>query len=175
MMKKGDVHLKVRVAVVDKKTGEESQVFVDDEHGGTVQLSQLICAQLLLSTQTTVVKDTGNTARTVSANSTITAVNVVAGTGGTTAAVTDYVLGAPVANQQGNQTATVSAVNTSTDVFTVTANMAAPSSGTTVYKEVGVQIVTGGFTFQAARDYNAGGWSVDTVHYLAVTYTVTIS
>ena len=175
MMKKGDVHLKVKVAVINKETGKEEQVFVDDEHGGTVQLSQIICANVLGATQTTVVKDTGGVARTVTAGTGPTLVQVVAGTAGSAAAVTDYTLNTQVGSTQGAQTATVGTVNTSTDVFTVTANMAAPGSGTTVYKEVGIYVTISTFVFCIARDYNSGGWSVDTLHYLAVTYTVTIS
>ena len=154
---------------------DESQYFVDDVHGGTVQLSQLMCANLFATTQTTVVKDTSNTARTVSANSATSVIQIVAGTAGTTAAVTDYQLNTQSASTQGAQTATVSAVNTSTDVFTLTANMAAPGSGSIVYKEVGIYLTCATYVFCVARDYNGGGWSVDTTHYLAVTYTVTIS
>lgn len=173
--KKGACHLKVNVAVVDKVTGQRSQEFEDDVHGGTVQLSQLLCANILGATQTTVVKDTGNTARTVSANSATSIIQMVAGTAGTTAAVTDYALTTQSSSTQGAQTATVSAVNTTTDVFTVTANMAAPGSGTIVYKEVGIYLTCATFVFCIARDYYSAGWSVDTTHYLVVTYTVTIS
>ncbi len=174
--KQGKVHIKVQVDVVNKKTGKVEKRWIDNYNGGTVQLSNLIAANIFGAAQTSVCKDTGGTAtRTVAANSATSAWQIVAGTGGTTAAVTDYVLGTQVANQQGIQTPTVSAVNTSTDVFTLTANMAAPSSGTTVYKEVGIYVTAATYVFCVARDYNSGGWSVDTVHYLAVTYTVTIS
>ena len=174
--KKGNVHIKCHVAVVDKETGEKSQVFEDDTHGGTVQLSNLICANILGAAQTSVCKDTGGTTtRSIPANSATSAWQIVAGTAGTTAAVTDYQLNTQQGSTQGAQTPTVNAVNTSTGVFTVTANMAAPGSGTIVYKEVGIYVTANGFVFCIARDYNGSGWSVDTTHYLAVTYTVTIS
>lgn len=172
---KGKLKVAIRVSVKDKNTNEESQVWTDEHDIGTVQQTQIFEAQLLNKTQTTAVKDITGTAETVSANSTISAVDVVAGTGGTTAAVTDYVLGAQSSDGQGSQAATVNAVSTSTGVFTVTANMSAPSSGTIVYHEVGITITIGSYTFLITRDYNGTGWSVDTTHYLAVTYTITPS
>ena len=172
----GSLKFNLRVAVVDKETGEESQVYVKENDVGDVQLTQMMCANLFDTTQTTVVKDTGGTARTVSANTAITGVNIVAGTGGTTAAVTDYQLGAIVSSPAGagTQAATVGTVNTTTGVVLLTANMNGPSS-TTTYKEIAIYVTTASYTFQVARDYYSSGWPVSTTQYLAVTYTITPS
>jgi hypothetical protein len=175
--KQGKVHVKCRVAVVNKETGKEEEVWIDNYHGGTVQLSNLIAANILGAAQTSVCKDTAGTAtRTVAANSATSAWQIVAGTAGTTAAVTDYQLNTQYTTVAGcgAQTPTVNAVNTSTDVFTVTANMQGPPA-TVVYKEVGIYVTAATYVFCIARDYNSGGWSVDVLHYLAVTYTITIS
>ena len=165
---------RVRVSVKSILTGEESQVQEWDDPG-SVQLMQILEANLLDSAQGAVVKDTGGTSRSFSANTSITGINVVAGTDTTAAAVTDYKLNAQSSNGQGSQAGTVGSVNTTTGVFTVTANMSAPSSGSIVYGEVGLQVTTASYTFSIARGTTGGTWSVDTVHYLAVTYTQTPS
>ena len=170
----GAIKLKVEVAVVDYKTGERSQVWRKTCDVGTVQFMQCIAATIFATVQTTVVKDTGNTARTVASGAAFTVQQVVAGTAGTTAAVTDYQLTTQSASTQGAQTATIGTVNTSTGVMLITANMAAPAS-TIVYKEIGLYATAGTYVFCLARDYNGSGWSVDTSHYLAVTYTLTPS
>jgi hypothetical protein len=170
----GKVKLDVEVAVVDKNTGERSQIYKGPDPG-TVQLSQLMCANILNTTQTTVVKDTTNTARTVSANTAITGVNIVAGTGTGAGAVTDYTLSAKSATGQGTKAGTIGAVNTTSGAFTITANMDAPSGSTIVYGEIGIEVTTASYSFLIARGTTGGTWSVDTSHYLAVTYTITPS
>jgi hypothetical protein len=170
----GALKFNLRVSVVDKETGEESQVFEKIGDVGDVQLVQMLCAQLFNTTQTSVVKDTGGTLRTISAGNATTAVYIVAGTGGTTAAVTDYQLGTQATGSTGNQTATVNAVSTSAGTVTLTANMQGPASNTT-YHEVGIYIANSSYTIQVARDYNSTGWAVTTTQYLAVTYTITPS
>jgi hypothetical protein len=171
----GAIKLTVEVAVVDKVSGERSQVKKKVCDVGTVQFMNLIAANVFASAQTSVCKDTGATAtRSVPANSACTTIQVVAGTAGTTAAVTDYMLTTQSASTQGAQTAVIGTVNTSTGVMLITANMAAPGS-TIVYKEIGIYLTANAFIFCVARDYNGSGWSVDTSHYLAVTYTLTPS
>jgi len=171
---KGAIKLKVEVAVVDIKTGERSQIKEKLCDVGTVQLMQAICATIFASVQTGVVKDTDNTARTIASGADFTVQQVVAGTAGTTAAVTDYQLTTQSGGTQGAQTATIGVVNTSTGVVLITANMAAPASEIT-YKEIGLYVTAGTYVFCLARDYNGTGWVVDTSHYLAVTYTLTPS
>jgi hypothetical protein len=172
----GALKFNLRVSVIDSETGEESQVWEKIGDVGDVQLVQLICAQIFATSQSSCVKDTGGTLRTISAGSSVTAVQIVAGTGGTTAAVTDYQLGTIVSSPAGagTQTATVNTVSTTAGTVTLTANMNGPSSATT-YKEVGIYVTIATYTVQVARDYNSGGWSVSTTQYLAVTYTITPS
>jgi hypothetical protein len=170
----GNIKLSYRVAVVDKNTGEESQVY-EGPDPGTVQLSNLMCANIFNTAQTSVCKDTGGTTtRTVGANSATSVVQIVAGTDATGAAVTDYKLNAQSAAGAGAQTATVNVVNTGTGVFTLTANMAAPASQI-VYAEIGIYLTCATYVFCVARGTAGGTWTVDTSHYLAVTYTVTPS
>lgn len=171
---KGALKLMVEVAVVDKITGLRSQVKRKMCDVGTVQFMQLIAGTVFNTTQSNVIKDTTNTTRTHTAGDNITAVNVVAGTAGTTAAVTDYQINTKSGGGQGTQTGSVGAVNTGTGVLQITANMAAPGS-TIVYKEIGIECVANTYNYLVARDYNGTGWSVDTSHYLAVTYTLTPS
>lgn len=171
----GNIKLSYRVAVVDKVTGEESQVY-EGPDPGTVQLSNLICANILGAAQTSVCKDTGGvTTRSIPANSATSAWQIVAGTDTTGAAVTDFALNAQSSGGQGAKTPTVNVVNTGTGVFTVTANMDAPSPSTILYGEIGIYVTANTFVFCIARGTAGGTWSVDTSHYLAVTYTVTPS
>lgn len=185
----GALKFQVEVAVMDKATGKVSKIprkwwqiwkpkLVDNiwrKKGdvGDVQFVQLIAAWLG-SAQSSCVKNTSGTAESISAGATPTAVNVVAGTGGTTAAVTDYTLGAQVSGGPGSQTATIGAVNTTTGVLQITANMQGPASATT-YKEIGIYLTISSYTIQICRDYNSSGWSVSTTQYLSVTYTLTPS
>ena len=154
---------------------EETQVYSGPDPG-TVQLSNLMCANILNTAQTSVCKDTGGTAtRTVGANSATSALQIVAGTDTTAAAVSDYRMNAQSSGGQGAKTPTVNVVNTSTGVFTITANMDAPSPSTIVYGEIGIYVTAATYVFCIARGTSGGTWSVDTSHYLAVTYTVTPS
>jgi hypothetical protein len=174
-----------KVQVIDKETGKVLDETDAPGDLGTLQLAQIMCANMLDTTQTSAVKDITGTARTVSANSTISSVSVVAGTGSggessgnsTAASVTDYALGAIVSGSQGTQTATINSPSGwssgTSGTFTITANMAAPSSSTTYY-EVGIEITIGSYTFLIAHNVNTSGWSVGTTQYLAVTFTQTI-
>jgi hypothetical protein len=170
----GRFKLTYRVSVKDSITGEESQVY-EGPDPGTVQLSNLMCANILNTAQTGVCKDTGGTAtRTVGANSSTSALQIVAGTDTTGAAVTDYKLNSQSGGGQGAQTPTVNVVNTTTGVFTITANMSAPGAQI-VYGEIGIYVTAATYVFCIARGTAGGTWTVDTSHYLAVTYTVTPS
>jgi hypothetical protein len=173
-----------KVQVIDKETGKVVQETDAPGDLGTLQAAQIMCANMLDTAQTSAVKDITGTARTVSANSAVSAVNVVAGTGSggestgssTAASVTDYALGAIVSGTQGTQTATINSPSGwssgTSGTFTITANMAAPSSATTYY-EVGIEITIGSYTFLIAHNVNTSGWSVSTTQYLAVTFTQT--
>jgi hypothetical protein len=169
------IGFKLRVAVKDKITGEEKLVWEDIvSDPATQQMAQIFQALFLNTAQSSSVKDTGGTSRSVAAQAAASAPTVVAGSGGTTAAVTDYKLGFQVSGNQGSQPATpgsISGWSGSTGSFTITANMAAPSSGTIVYTEVGITITIGGYVFLIARYYYSSGWSVGTTNYLAITYT----
>lgn len=171
---KGSIKVQVEVAVVDKVTGQRTQVKKKLCDVGTVQFMQAIAAKVFASVQTNVVKNTSNTTQTIAANEDTSLVQVVAGTAGTTAAVTDYQINTQSGGGQGAQTATIGTVNTGTGVLQITANMAAPASEIT-YKEIGIYITSNTQVFCLARDYNGTGWVVDTSHYLAVTYTLTPS
>lgn len=169
----GSVKFNVNVAVIDQQTGMRTQIWEKINDVGDVQLVQLLCANLFGAAQSAV-KDITGTNRSVAANSAVTAIQIVAGTGGAAAVVTDYKLGAIVPGGQGTQNATVNTVDTTTGAVTLTANMLAPAS-TITYKEIGVYVTIGGNTFQVARDYNDTGWTVTTMQYLQVTYTITPS
>src|SRR5208337_427631 len=163
------IKLRYRVSVVDVKTGkeEEGQTYESGDDPGTVQLSNLMCANILNTAQTGVCKDTGGTGtRTVGANSATSALQIVAGTDTTGAAVSDYKLNSQSGGGQGAQTPTVNVVNTTTGVFTITANMSAPGAQI-VYGEIGIYVTAATYVFCIARGTAGGTWTVDTSHYLA--------
>jgi hypothetical protein len=175
-----------KVEVIDKETGKVVQSTETPCDLGTLQLAQIMCANMLNSGfGSAAIYDTSGTQRAFSANTAITGVNVVAGTGSgaestghaTAAAVTDYALGAIVSGGQGTQAATIappSGWSGSSGTFTITANMNAPGSNM-IYYEVGIYITTASYTFMIAHNVNTSGWSVSTTQYLAVTFTQTIS
>jgi hypothetical protein len=171
---KGQICIKVRVAVVDKKTGEESQVHESTRDMSVANFIYLSIDNIFGRAQVAV--DITGTNRSITANTAVTAVNVVAGTGTTSPLWSDYALQTPVSGGAGSATAIIGAYSGSgsSGSFTISGNMSSPNS-TTVYHEVGIYLTLSGYQFMIAHDVSATGWSVDTSHYLAVTYTITQS
>jgi hypothetical protein len=134
------------------------------------QFAQFVQANILNSAQT--VTDTSNTARSVSANSASTAINIVAGTSTTAATFTDFKLGTQQGGSSGSQAATVNAI--SGQSFTVTATITNTSGGSVNYAEVGIQNTAATFTFQLCHDVFTAV-TVSNNGTLAVTYTISFS
>lgn len=122
------------------------------------------------------IKDTGNTSRSLSANSACSAPTIVAGTGTTAAAVTDVSLQTQQGGSSGSQAATINAYSGAgtSGSYTVTATITNTSGGTVAYAEVGLTIVSATFTFLIAHDVFSA-LSVSNNGTLAVTYTFTFS
>ena len=118
------------------------------------------------------VKDTGNTARSLSANSAHSSLTGRAGTNATTAAVTDYALGTETETQA---TVTVNAnPNTGTTSGTFTVTFTITAGADRLYAEVGLTVVQQTWTFLITHDVFTA-LNVSNTGTLAVTYTFTNS
>lgn len=138
----------------------------------TNAFAALVQANILATAPTNTVKDTGNTARTLSASQTTSSLTGCAGTNSTAAAVTDYKLGTETETQS---TVTVNAnptTGTTSGTFTVTYTITAGADR--VYTEVGLKLTQQTWVFQITHDVFAG-LNVSNTGTLAVTYTFTNS
>ena len=163
--------LKIRVDVKAFNSNNELTGIYNNEYDlGTIQLLGFICTNILDAAET--IKDTGGTGRSITANSSNSAINIVAGTGTTAAAVSDYNLQTQSAGSSGTITGTVTAPSGST--FTVTGTITNSSGGTIAYSEVGIECTSATFVFLLAHDVFTA-LNVSNGGTLAVTYTATIS
>ncbi len=137
------------------------------------QLAQLFQINLL-NTGGATVTDTSNAGHVVSANTAVTAVQIVAGTDSTSPAYNDYHL---IAAVDSPVTGTVGAVSGSgtTTLFHITGSVTAGSSRT--YKEVGLQITVNSNIYMLCRDVFNGttGLAVASSGTLAVDYLISFS
>ena len=174
----GLIRLKVKVVARDADGTIVGQTEMDDL--STKALAQLIQNNILDSAQT--ITDTTDTARSLTVNSAATVPMIVAGTGSTAAAFTDYALTAIAtggtyggSNSSGNQAATVNAISSNT--FTVTGTITNSSGSAITYAEVGMACTVSTYTFLLAHDIPNGstGYTVSNGGTLAVTYTATFT
>lgn len=140
----------------------------------TQAFAQFSQANLLATAES--ILDTGNTSRSISANTSTGTVRIVAGTGSTAAAVTDYALQTPTSGASGYVAATINAYSGSgtSGAFTVTGTITNTSGSTITYSEVGVTIVASTYTFLLTHDVFTG-LAVSNNGTLATTYTLTYS
>ena len=137
----------------------------------TKQFAQMVRALVLTGTESSTVKDTGGTSRTVSNASATSAVTIRAGTTGTAATVTDFALGTETETQASTTINTYSGSGSSGS-FTVTGTITAGADR--AYAEVGLSMVNGGNTFLICHD-TFSTLNVSNTGTLAVTYTLTFS
>jgi hypothetical protein len=141
---------------------------------GTIQLLWLMMNNLL-DTAASAVPDTANVSRSLSVNSAATVPQIVAGTGTTAAAVSDYKLQTQATTTSGYVTAVTA--NPSGSTMVITGTITNTSGGTLAYDEVGIYITVATWVFMLAHDapLTGGPFNVSNNGTLAVTYTATVS
>ena len=166
----GNVGMKIRVKVVARDAnGKITGVRYHDM--STIGLAQFIQAQIW-GYVTGTIKDTGGTGRTVTAYSTVSAQQIVAGTGTTAATFADNVLQAQSASTSGYVSATMNAISGST--FTITGTITNGSGSTINYAEIGLYVTMNTWIFMLAHDVFTA-LPVSATGTLGVTYTATFS
>lgn len=163
--------LKIRVKVEAKDIDGILTGIYDNQYDlGTIQLLGFIATNILDTAES--IKDTGGTIRSITANSANSVINIVAGTGVTAPAVSDFNLQTQSAGSSGSISATVNAPSGST--FTVTGTITNSSGSTIAYSEVGIECTSATFVFLLSHDVFTA-LNVSNGGTLAVTYTATIS
>ena len=166
---------KIKLEIVARDAnGVETGHYVNLNDLATKQFAQIIQNNILDTAES--VLDTSNTARALSVNSASTAPTIVAGTGTTAAAVTDYALTTPTSGSSGSVAATINAYSGSgtSGSFTVTGTITNTSGNTINYSEVGLEVTIATYTFLITHDvFTAQGVSNNGT--LAITYTITLS
>lgn len=135
----------------------------------TKQFAQLVQLGILATNET--IKDTGGTSNSeTTAATTGSAPTVVAGTSGTAATVSDFVLGTQTESQAG--TINAYSGSGSSGSFTVTATITAGAAR--AYQEVGLVVTVNAHTYLICRD-TFTTLNVSSGGTLSVTYTLTFS
>ena len=167
------VRAKLQLVAKDKD-GNITGTYCNDDDLFTKQFAQITQLNILDTAES--VTDITNTARSLTVNSASTAPTIVAGTGTTAAAVTDYVLQTPTAGSSGSASATINAYSGSgtSGNYTVTATITNSSGSTITYSEVGIEVTISTYTFLITHDVFTG-LAVSNSGTLAVTYTLTFS
>lgn len=172
----GIMQICVKMVAYDE-LGRITGVYENPYDLGTKAFAQLIQNNILDTAES--ITDTTNTSRSLTVNSAATVPMIVAGTGTTAAAFTDYALSSIASggtyggsNSSGNQAATVNAISSNT--FTVTATITNTSGSTIAYSEVGMAVTVATYTFLIAHDVFTA-LNVSNNGTLAVTYTLTFT
>lgn len=126
------------------------------------------------------VPDTSNTSRSWAANSAMSALSLVAGSGVTTPAFGDYVIDTAIAGGSGTATPTVGATITNlttSGTFLITGTFTNSSGSNKTYGNIGIYVTANTFVFMLAHDLTNGGsgYVVSNLGTVAATYTVTVS
>jgi hypothetical protein len=137
---------------------------------GLKQLAQLIQLNLLDTAVT--VTDEGNTGRALTVNNAATLPRILAGTGATAAAFTDYKMQTWTDDANHRIGATINAVGSGT--FTMTGVITNGSGGDIAYSEVGIDITIATYLFLLAHDVGTA-YTVSPTGTLTVTYTWTFT
>ncbi len=115
-------------------------------------LAGLILNNILNTAQS--VKDTTNTARALSANSAASALTIIAGSGTTTPAFTDYSLTTAISGSSGTVSGTANAISGTS--FTVTGTLTNSSGGDLTYAEIGITVTVATYVFLLTHDLTNG-------------------
>ncbi len=169
----GLVHICARVEARDPY-GVLTGVYKNEYDLGTKQFAQLVQTNILDTAQT--ITNTSGTGESIAVNSASTSPTILAGTGTTAAAVTDYALQTPTSGSSGSIAATINAYSGSgtSGNFTVTGTITNTSGSTITYSEVGIEVTVSTYTFLITHDVFTG-LSVSNNGTLAVTYTITFT
>jgi len=123
------------------------------------------------------IKDTGGTSRSLSANTAVSALTLIAGTGTAAASVADNALTTATAGASGNTTSLTISTATETGTsgsFTIVGTITNTSGGNINYAEVGLTITAATFVFLITHDVFTA-LTVSNNGTLQVTYTMTNS
>ena len=123
------------------------------------------------------IKDTGGTSRSLSANTAVSALTLVAGTGTAAASVADNALTTATAGASGNTTSLTISTATETGTsgsFTIVGTITNTSGGNINYAEVGLTITAATFVFLITHDIFTA-LTVSNNGTLQLTYTMTNS
>ncbi len=165
---RGHVRVCLRVQPFHPDGTPSGPAYVKEYDLATKQLAQFLMALVFNSTQT--ISDTGGTGRSIANATAVTAPTVLAGTGSTSATVSDTALGTQTETVAG--TVTSYSAGTTTGTFTITGTITAGADR--AYAEIGCRVTSGGDTFLVCRDV-ISTTNVSNTGTLAVTYTFTNS
>ena len=153
-----------------------------DEHdmGLYAFAASLIANVFNQSNTATSVPDTGNTSRSWAANSAVSALSLVAGSGVTGPTFPDYVIDTAIAGGSGTATPTVGTTITSlgsSGTFLITGTFTNSSGSNKTYGNVGIYVTANTYVFMLAHDQTNGasGYVVSNSGTVALTYTITVS
>jgi len=140
----------------------------------------LIANAFATNNTATSVPDITNTNRSFNANSAVSAILIVAGSGVTTPTFGDYQIQTQIASSSGSISATVNPTitnNTTNGTFTITGTFTNSTGSNATYGNIGIYATANTFSFMFAHDLTNGatGYVVSPAGTVAVTYTVTIS
>jgi len=133
-------------------------------------IAQLIQTNIFNTAQT--ITDTGNTNRSVAANSAATLPRILGGTGTTAAAFTDYKMQTWTDDANHRVAATINPLSGSS--FTITGVITNNSGSDIAYAEVGVDVTVGGWLFLLGHDVGTA-YIVSTGGTLTVSYAAAFS
>jgi len=132
------------------------------------------------ATTGTPVNTTANTAEDITANSAVSAVTIMAGSGTSAPnAATDYVIQSALPGTDGSVAASCTAAFTSSTAsltaFQLTCTMTNAQVTPETYGNIGIYITAGGHTYMLAHDQTNGatGYPVSPSGTVVVTYTIT--
>jgi hypothetical protein len=133
----------------------------------------------MLDGATQTITDTSNATHSVTANSAVSAPTLVAGSGTTTPAVSDYKLQTQLSGTSGYTTSVTSGGSLtesgSSGTYTITGTITNGSGGNLTYAEIGMTVTIGGNVFLILHDLTNGasGYVVSNGGTCAITYTIT--
>jgi hypothetical protein len=145
------------------------------------QFAGLVMANCFdFATTGTPVNTTANTAEDITANSAVSAVTIMAGSGTSAPnAATDYVIQSALPGTDGSVAASCTAAFTSSTAsltaFQLTCTMTNAQVTPETYGNIGIYITAGGHTYMLAHDQTNGatGYPVSPSGTVVVTYTIT--
>lgn len=172
-VKKPRIKAKLELVAKDKD-GNITGTYCNEDDLFTKQFAQMTQLNIFNTAET--ITTTSNVAEALTVNNAATAPTIVAGTGTTAAAVTDYNLQSQSSGTSGSVAATINAYSGSgtSGHYTITGTITNSSGGNITYSEVGLEVTVATYVFLLTHDVFTG-LVVSNLGTLAVTYTLTFS